>query len=148
MTRRIFRSTGTTLKLGGGQHVSVSRQPLPKTKNSPDSTHCFFVRAPSSRAKTNKNKNERHCSLKLWSGAPTGPKLFGKLPPLPPGPASLRILSLFLEGGLKKPCTQIFWCHRQIPGDTELKLSGFVGAQGGGIMFARSGQATSPEQIT
>ena len=79
------RGLGTILKWGGGGQTSpgVQGNPYPKLKNFPNFPPLFFGRDPSSRAKTNTNKNERHRRSKVGGTAPSGPEVGEASAPAP-----------------------------------------------------------------
>ena len=79
---------GSYFEVGGGGQTSPGAQgnPYPKLKT-PWIWPTIFGRDQSSRAKTNKNKNERLSQFKVGGGGAEPPQpqsCEGKLPPLPP----------------------------------------------------------------
>ena len=70
---------------GGGKRLPRSKVTPTQNKRLPGFGPLFFGRDPRSRAKSNKNEkiNDFH-SPKLGGGAPTAPKLWGQVAPLPP----------------------------------------------------------------
>ena len=87
----LVRHTGTALQgrgdyfeVGGGGQTSpgVQGNPNPKLKT-PRIWPTVFGRDPSSRAKTNTNKNERHLQFKVWVTLPKVPSWGASCPHCP-----------------------------------------------------------------
>ena len=98
----------------GGKRLSGFKITHTQTKNSLDFAHYFFGRDPSSCAKTNKNKNERHRQSKVGGATPPPvQKLEGKRPRCPPPP--LRFPGLCALMTKEVTYTVSLNAHEQLP---------------------------------